>query len=104
MIIPKVFPPTEVGSYQELDIIQVAVLWCEENNAISFQWGIVHYMEVGHPMTPTQIIEEASKQMPKSVADFIALYNDPETQEEAKVLFALGFVQNMNRGDMCDNG
>lgn len=104
MIIPKVFPPTEVGRYHDLDIVQVAVLWCEENNAISFQWGIVHYMEVGHPMTSTQIIKEATEKMPQTVADFIALYNNPATQEEAKVLFALGFVQNMNRGDICNNG
>jgi hypothetical protein len=52
-------------------------------------------------MSHEQVIAEAAKRLPKNVAKFIALYNDEETREEAKVLFALGFTT--QREDLCGN-
>jgi len=104
MILGYVFPPMANSSDSDIydEVRQVAVLWTDKEAETSFQWGVIQYLPVDNDITDEQIVNQSVVSMPDNIRNFINLYNDPETREEAKVLYALGYVQGMSLGD-CDN-
>lgn len=95
MILGYVFPPMSNSQYTE-SLRQVAVLWTDKDAEISFQWGAIQYIPADKGVSDEQIVKDSVALMPDDVRNFINFYNDPETHEEAKVLYALGYVEGVD--------
>lgn len=102
MILGYVFPPMSNSEYTE-NLRQVAVLWTDKEAEILFQWGAIQYIPADHDVSDEQIIKDSVALMPDDVRNFINFYNDPETREEAKVLYALGYVEGIDLPDSDDD-